>query len=323
MLDLPDIRTQQTGAFHADVIKGLSASQKSLPSRWLYDDRGSELFEEITHLDEYYPTRTETRILQENREAIAKFCGSQATVIEYGAGAGIKTEILLNALHDPSVYIPIDIAGDFLKLTAERMKRRFPGLVVRPIVADFTVDFDLSHEAWKAGQRTAFFPGSTIGNLDDQAAAAFLQQIRRHVGWNGKAIIGVDLKKDIKTLIAAYDDREGVTAEFNLNLLARINRELHGTFPLHRFVHEARWNDRSCAIEMHLVSLDTQTVFIGKQSFNFWAGETIHTESSRKYDAQSFTQLVELNGWEMAEMWNDPHHLFGIFGLCAGPAAEK
>jgi L-histidine N-alpha-methyltransferase len=317
MLDLVDSKTRQAESFRSDVIAGLSGPRKTLPSRWLYDDLGCDLFEQITCLDEYYPTRTETTILRQNSAQIADFCGAHAAVIEYGAGAGIKTEILLGALREPRRYLPVDIAGDFVTMTANRVGMRFPRLGIWPIVADFTEDFDVSHQLSGVDNRIGFFPGSTIGNLDPRATSAFLNRVRRHVGPGGKAIIGVDLKKDIETLIAAYDDGRGVTARFNLNLLTRINRELRGEFLLDGFLHEARWNEHTSAIEMHLVSLRDQCIAVGEHSFEFFEGETIHTESSRKYDVREFTRVVERQGWTLSKVWEDDDELFGVFGLRA------
>ncbi|MBV8651321.1 MAG: L-histidine N(alpha)-methyltransferase [Alphaproteobacteria bacterium] len=314
MLDVVDYRSRQLDAFRADVLAGLARPQKSLPSRWLYDARGSELFEEITRLDEYYPTRTETAILRAHVGEITAFCGERAVVLEYGAGAGIKTEILIAALHAPRLYAPIDIAGEFLDRTVARLNRRFPNLATRPIVADFTGDVVLPH-GMPEGRRIAFFPGSTIGNLDGDEAAAFLRRLRRLVGAEGRAIIGVDLRKDRETLIAAYDDREGVTAEFDLNLLVRVNRELDGNFALDRFRHRARWNERESAVEMHLESLAAQTVTVAGRRFDFDAGETIHTESSRKYDVDDFAAFAGENGWRPARVWTDERCFFAVFGL--------
>ena len=227
MLDLVESKLSQREAFRADVLAGLSQRQKTLPSRWFYDQRGSELFEEITRLDEYYLTRTETAILRRHAGEMANLCGDNVVLLEYGAGAGIKSEILIDALKGPRMYVPIDIAADFLAQTAERIRGRFPDLATRPIITDFTADFDIPADI-PAHPRAAFFPGSTLGNLGGSEADALLRRMREHVGERGKAIIGVDLRKDIRTLIAAYDDRRGVTAEFNLNLLRRINRELEG-----------------------------------------------------------------------------------------------
>jgi dimethylhistidine N-methyltransferase len=317
MLDVLHYRSEQAHALRADVLSGLSQRQKTLPARWLYDDRGSELFELITGLDEYYLTRTETAILNTRAHEIARFCGERAIVLEYGAGAGIKTEILFNALASPRLYAPIDIAGDFLDQTVVRFRRRFPNLLTKSIVADFTDDFDLP--SWMPthhnGLRVAFFPGSTIGNLDRAEVAAFLQRVRRHVGEDGRAIIGVDMRKDLRILIPAYDDAAGVTAQFNLNLLRRINRELGGNFVLDAFRHEARWNEAESAIEMHLVSAARQTVVVAGHRIAFEVGESIHTESSRKYDPAVFEAVALENGWRAGHRWTDRAGLFSVYGL--------
>lgn len=306
-----DALSQQSDEFRADVLRGLAQPQKTLPCRWLYDDRGSELFEEITRLPEYYPTRTETAILREHAGDMAEFCGPDAVLFEYGAGAGIKTEILVSALRSPRLYVPIDIAGDFLELTVARFRERFPQLATQPIVSDFTADFPWP--GWlPSGPRVAFFPGSTIGNLNASEAATFLRRMRTHAG---AAIIGVDLQKPLDILIPAYDDPAGVTAQFNLNLLARINRELGGDFVTESFQHQARWNATESAIEMHLVSRCAQSVSIAGHRFDFAAGETIHTESSRKYSLAGFAALAGDNGWDVAKLWTDPRELFAVLGL--------
>jgi dimethylhistidine N-methyltransferase len=316
MLELASRQTRQLEAFRADVLHGLSQIRKTLPSRWLYDNRGCELFEEITWLDEYYPTRTETAILRDNAADISDFCGERVVLLEYGAGAGIKTEILIDALDRPRLYVPIDIAGDFLEETVGRMRMRFPNLETLPVVADFTSDFDLPRSV-PGSHRCAFFPGSTIGNLDARETRRFLARVRGHVNWRGAAVIGVDLKKDVATLLAAYDDRKGVTAAFNLNMLARINRELGGNFSLDRFAHQARWNETESAIEMHLVSLWEQVVTVCGQAFAFRPQETIHTESSRKYDIRGFMEMVEDDRWRVSAIWSDADRRFAIFGLDA------
>lgn len=314
MLDAIESLPRQREAFRADVLTGLSQPQKTIPCRWFYDRRGSELFEEITGLDEYYPTRTETAILRRHAGDMAALCGDGVVLLEYGAGAGIKFEILVDALRAPRMYVPIDIAADFLDQTVARIRQRFPRLVTRPIVADFTTEFEMPADI-PAGRRAAFFPGSTIGNLDRAEAAALLRRMCGHVGRQGKAIIGVDLRKDIRTLIAAYDDRDGVTAAFNVNLLARANRELEGNFALECFAHEARWNERESAIEMHLVSRKPQLVSVAGRSFAFAEGETIHTESSRKYDIPGFTEVAQHAGWRVVAVWSDPADRFAVFGL--------
>ncbi len=316
MLDLVESKLSQHEAFRADVLAGLSRPQKTLPSRWLYDQRGSELFEEITRLDEYYLTRTETAILQTHAGEMAALCGEGTVLLEYGAGAAIKSEILIDALEAPRLYAPIDIAADFLSRTIERFRDRFPDLPVRPIVTDFTLDFEIPADI-PARPRAAFFPGSTLGNLGPSDAAALLRRMRAHVGARGKAIIGIDLRKDVGALIAAYDDKRGVTADFNLNLLTRVNRELGGDFALDAFAHEARWNERDSAIEMHLVSLKPQIVSAAGSSFAFAEGETIHTETCRKFDAAGFAFAAQRCGWRVEKLWSDAAELFAVFGLSA------
>jgi dimethylhistidine N-methyltransferase len=305
---------RNSAKFRRDVIEGLNCTPKRLPSRWFYDDVGSELFEEITRLPEYYPTRVETQILRDQAADIAGFCGENLTLLEYGAGAGIKTEILIQALQNPRLYIPIDIAEDFLNQTAVRLRGRFPNLATRPVAADFCADFLLPD--WiPLPNRVAFFPGSTIGNLDDEEVGAFLRRVRTQTGPRGKAIIGVDLRKSLDVLVPAYDDASGVTARFNLNLLARINRELGGNFVLSGFSHAVRWNEMTSAIEMHLVSCNAQSVTIAGRQFRFSARESIHTESSRKYDLSRFAEMVRRSGWQVARVWTDPQSQFALFGM--------
>jgi dimethylhistidine N-methyltransferase len=316
MLDLVESKLSQHEAFRADVLAGLSQRQKTLPSRWLYDQRGSQLFEDITRLDEYYLTRTETAILRRNAEEMAALCGEGAVLLEYGAGAAIKSEILIDALRAPRMYAPVDIAADFLAETVERFRDRFPDLPTRPIITDFTADFDIPADV-PARPRAAFFPGSTLGNLLPPDAVALLRRMREHVGSSGKAIVGVDLRKDIQTLIAAYDDKQGVTAEFNLNLLVRVNRELDGDFALDAFTHQARWNERESAIEMHIASRKAQVVSVADRSFAFAGGETIHTETCRKFDVAGFAHSAQRSGWRVDKLWSDPAKLFAVFGLSA------
>lgn len=301
-------------AFAKDVVCGLSADVKTLPSRWLYDERGSALFEEITKLDEYYLTRAETSILQERQNDIADFVGSDATLVEYGAGAGVKTELVLAGLRNPRGYVPIDIADTFLAETSKRIASRFPSLCVRPIERNFLDVFEVPFDGCGGG-RTGFFPGSTMGNLNAIEAKTLLTQMGRHLGDGGSAIIGVDLEKNVRTLLRAYDDSAGLTAAFNLNLLERINTELGGNFCTEQFKHVARWNEIEKAVEMHLVSLCDQRVTLCGRTFLFRTSETIHTESSRKYTTDSFERLAHSGGWRVAEAWQDPDGLFGLFGL--------
>lgn len=316
------IEWSEDSGFRDDVLRGLSGHRRSVPSRWLYDDRGSELFEEITRLEEYYPSRIEAGILREAAIPIGAFVWSRPVVLEYGAGAAVKTALLLAALDRPAEYLAVDLAGDFMRLSVARLGSQFPGLKVGLRVADFTRDFDLP-DGLGATPRLGFFPGSTFGNLSEDEAVTLLRRMRRQLGQDGRAIIGIDLRKGLDRLLPAYDDRDGVTAAFNLNLLERMNRELGANFQQDGFRHEARWNPDECAVEMHIVSLCPQIVTIaGFFDFDFWTGDSIHTESSRKYDAQSFTRLAELGGWDVAELWTDADRLFAVFGLVAAQPAR-
>jgi L-histidine N-alpha-methyltransferase len=318
MLNAIEPKPTQHDTFRSDVLAGMSRRQKFIPSRWLYDRRGSQLFEEITELEEYYPARTETAILRQHAQEMGVLCGEGVVLLEYGAGAGIKFEILVNALKALRMYVPIDIAGDFLEQTVARLQEQFPQLLTHPIVADFTSDFDIPAGIPESG-RVAFFPGSTIGNLDAAEAIAVLRRMRRDAGRYGRAIVGVDLRKDVNALIAAYDDRRGVTATFNLNLLTRVNRDLGADFCVDGFAHEARWNKYESAVEMHLASLRNQVVTIADHRFIFEQGETIHTESSRKYSLSGFASLVRRSGWSVAMVWSDAAERFAVFGLDSAP----
>jgi dimethylhistidine N-methyltransferase len=309
------LATTMDNAFLTDVVDGLSrVLQKTVPCRWLYDERGSDLFETITRLEEYYPTRAETAILRDRARELADFAGDKPILIEYGAGGGVKTELILSALRAPRGYVPIHIAENCLAQAALRARCRFPSLWVHPIERDFMSAFDMPM-GMPVGRRIGFFPGSAIGNLDALQAKTFLAQMRRHARIDGGAIVGVDLRKDVDTLLRAYDDREGVTAQFNLNLLARINRELGGHFQLERFRHTARWNNVENAVEIHLVSLSDQWVSIGELRFHFREGETIHTGSSRKFDRDGFKLFSRSVGWQAAEAWSDEEGLFCVFAL--------
>jgi dimethylhistidine N-methyltransferase len=315
-----EVEDSQGTAFKADVLEGLARRHKTLSSRWLYDDHGSELFEQITDLPEYYPTRTERAILTERADELAAFCGEAAVVLEYGAGASVKSQILLRALQKPRMYVPIDIAGDFLALSAGRLRSRFSQFEVLPVVADFSQDFDLPAGVPAGFRRTGVFLGSTIGNLDVDDAEKFLARVRCHVDQadadqSGCALIGVDLKKSMDILIPAYDDAQGTTAEFNLNLLTRINRELGGTFLVGQFSHEARWNEQESAVEMHLVSLCAQQASVAGRRFEFAEGETIHSESSRKYSVDGFRSMAARAGWSVTKTWTDVDNLFAIVGM--------
>ena len=305
----------QTDRFFEDVIEGLSKKQKTLPCQYFYDEAGSELFEQITELPEYYPTRTEIRILSDHSETIAREMGPEAILVEYGAGASTKTRILLDALTEPAGYVPIDVSEEFLLQTADGLRKEYQDLTVAPIVGDFMTDFGLPTEL--KGRPVGFFPGSTIGNLSDPDIHKFMGSARRLLGKDSSFLIGLDLRKSADILIPAYDDAAGVTAAFNLNLLTRINRELGGDFDLGAYEHAAIWNDEASQIEMHLRSLKAQTVTIREASFHFDAGETIHTENSRKFDLETFITFVAPTGWSLASCWLDEDRLFAVIMLRA------
>jgi len=299
--------------FMRDVLSGLSGDQKTLPCQYFYDEAGSDLFEQITELPEYYPTRTEIGILNDNAAQIAETLGSNVFLVEYGAGASTKTRILLDNLKTPAAYVPIDVSQDFLLQTAETLRREYPGLDVLPIVGNFMADLDLS--AGLQGLPVGFFPGSTLGNLSDIEIAQFMRSARGLLGENGQFLIGVDLRKSPSVLVPAYDDAAGVTAAFNLNLLTRINRDLEADFDPEAFQHSAIWNDEASRIEMHLVSQRAQSVKIGSHSFDFADGETIHTENSRKFDLEQLLEQFRATGWSLRTQWQDECNYFAILLL--------
>ena len=305
-------------AFRTDVLAGLSRTPKSIPAKYFYDTPGSLLFEEITRLPEYYPTRTELEILSRHAAGIADLIGPGAVLIEFGAGASRKIRILLDALREPAAFIPVDIAGDHLRGAAAALEADYPGLTVLPVAADYTQDLDLPiHGSLGGAKRVVFFPGSTIGNFTPDEARAFLRKTNAVARAGGELIVGVDLKKDPAILHAAYNDARGVTAAFNMNLLARMNRELGADFDLSAFRHRAFYDEVRGRIEMHLVSLDDQTVRIGDRSFAFAAGETIHTENSYKFTITEFQALAAEAGFAPVRVWTDPENLFSLHYLRA------
>ena len=293
----------QTVAFRDDVLAGLSASIPAIPARWLYDLRGSELFDEITRLASYYPTRTETAIFHRILPEIAALVPKGAVVVEFGAGSQTKTPILLEAI-SPAAYIPVDISGDYLEQSARDLQERFPSVEVMPVVADFARPFTLPGGIEHL-PKLGFFPGSTIGNFVPWSATDLLRQFRALLGPGSQLLIGMDRVKPTERLVAAYDDPEGVTAEFNLNLLTRINRELDGDIPLDAFRHEARWNDILSRIEMHLVATRDVEFSISGRSFRFAQGASIHTENSHKYGARGGRVLLLAGGWTPVAEWSD------------------
>jgi dimethylhistidine N-methyltransferase len=311
--------THRPTAFSRDVHAGLSAAVKTLPAKYFYDTRGSELFEQICRLPEYYPTRTERMILRDNAREIAQLIGPDVEVVEFGAGAAEKVRLLLNALPRPAGYLPIDISGPHLTAAVAPLAKTYPDLDIRVVAGDFTTELPLPAPLPRARCRVGFFPGSTIGNFTPEEALGFLRNAAAMLRTGGSAgsglLIGVDLVKDPAVLHAAYNDAAGVTAAFNLNLLQRINRELNGSFDLGSFDHYAFYQPARHRIEMHLVSRLAQTVSVCDQRYSFAAGESIHTENSCKYTPASFRALAEKAGFRPAAMWTDANSLFSLHWL--------
>lgn len=294
----------------AAAIEGLTGTEKTMDPKWFYDRAGSALFERITDLPEYYPTRTETAILTGAIAKLARHVPDCSVLVELGSGASVKTRILLNGLDRLAAYLPVDVSESFLRQSAARLSGHYPALPVVPIVADFMIPLRLP-VAYADHPKVGFFPGSTIGNLEPDRAQALLSSVRR---WPGIAafIVGIDLVKDVETLVRAYDDTAGVTAAFNLNLLTRINREAGANFDPKTFTHEARWNPDLARIEMHLVSRIDQEVMIGPNVARFVAGESIHTENSHKYTRAGFGNMSEAAGWHLESFLTDPQNRFAV-----------
>ena len=306
-------------AFRADVLKGLGQAQKAVPARWFYDDAGSQLFEDITALEEYYPTRAETEILRDHGEEFAELIASGCAVVEFGSGSSVKTPLLLRAI-DPAAYVPLDISGDFLRAAAQDLSDKFPGLPVHPVEADFMRRVELP-KAVEHLPKLGFFPGSTIGNMVARTAVDLLRSMRETLGVGAQLLIGMDLIKDRQVLLDAYDDAQGVTARFNLNLVHRINRELEGDIPADRLAHEARWNDDYARIEMHLVAQGALEFEVAGARFTMQEGETIHTENSHKFNRRTANMLLLAGGWEPRMRWLDKAGRFAL--ILASAQAER
>jgi len=300
-------------AFAQDVVAGLSAPRKYLQAKHFYDARGSELFEMICVLDEYYPTRTEMALLKQIMPALALRLPTPATLVEFGSGASEKTRLLLEAI-ELEAYIPIDISAAALDGAMRALNRDYPNLIVQPLHADFTAPIQLPR--YKS-ERVGFFPGSTIGNFTHAEAVRFMRNARTLLGKDSHFILGADLIKDQDTLVRAYDDAEGVTAAFNLNLLVRINRELEGDVDLRAFSHRAVWNDEHARIEMHLVSQADQSFKAAGRRFSFRAGETIHTENCHKFSRESIAGIAQASGWHVEQFWQSDAPAFAIILLKA------
>lgn len=315
-------RSAEADAFGEAVLRGLSNPRKRLPCQYFYDAAGSELFEEITQLEEYYPTRTETALLREHARSMARPAGRRAVLVEFGSGSSRKTELVLAALESPRAYVPIDVSQSALSDARVRLEQRFPGLEIVPVNASFCDALRLPARVLPH-TKLGFFPGSTIGNFDPPDAGRLLVHFARVLGPGSRLIVGVDLDKDPRRLEAAYDDAKGVTARFNLNLLTRINRELGGDFELARFQHRAIYDQQLTRIEMHLVSRVSQTVRVLGRPFRFAAGETIHTENSYKYSIEQFRGLAQGAGWRPARVWTDPCRDFSVHELTMPGASES
>ena len=300
-------------AFLHDVYQGLSKRSKSLPCKYLYDERGSELFDRICKTEEYYPTRTELEIMQANADSISFQIGTRAMLVEYGSGSSLKTRLLLDALDQPAAYLPVDISEDHLLKTAETLRLAYPEIPIHPVVADFTNHFSLptvdrSHVA-------LYFPGSTIGNFTSPEAGLLLDQMSELLGPKGGLLIGIDLQKDTAVLEAAYNDSQGVTAEFSLNLLSRINSELGGEFDLEDFQHKAVYDRTHHRIEISIVSRKDQTVRVGDRTFSFRHGEEILTEYSHKYTIDGFASFAAKHGFSLHRHWADDRKYFAVLHL--------
>ena len=300
----------QTSTLYDDVVYGLQQPKKFIAPKYFYDERGSHLFDAICETEEYYPTRTEIAILEDNLDEICSCLGSDCVLVEPGSGSSQKVRLLLDTL-EPHTYMPLDISSDYLKSVASGLAREYPNINVTAACIDYTAPIELPHVP-KARRRVAFFPGSSIGNFNSDEAVAFLGNLAEFVRPDGGLLIGVDLKKDTNILNAAYNDKHGITAQFNLNLLVHINRELGADFDFDGFAHQAFYNEQRDRIEMHLISKRQQQVCVADHSFRFATGESIHTENSYKYTIEGFQALAQQAGFRPCKVWTDPDHLFSV-----------
>ena len=311
---LDDVETADREEFRRAVLAGLSASPRAIPAKFLYDARGSALFDAICELPEYYPTRAETAILREYAADIARLAGPGCVLVEYGSGSSVKTRLLLDAMPELDGYVPIDISREHLDMTAARLRRDYPDVTVEPVCGDYMA-IDALPPSINGARRIGFFPGSTIGNLTPDEATAFLGRARRLLRGDGALVLGVDLKKDHRRLHDAYNDSAGVTAQFTLNLLRRMNRELDATFDLSAFAHDAFYDPVEGRIEIYFRSLRDQAVTVAGRRFAFAEGERVHTEYSYKYDDAGIAALARRGGFEIARTWTDPARQFAVVFL--------
>ncbi|MBM3560069.1 MAG: L-histidine N(alpha)-methyltransferase [Alphaproteobacteria bacterium] len=312
------VESDHTGDdFQSAVVAGLGLPQKRIPSKFFYDAAGSRLFDAICELPEYYPTRSEVSVLAAHAAEIAALAGPGVSLVEFGSGSSVKVRLLLDAMPVPAAYLPVDISREHLLAAARRLAADYPAVPVVPVCADYTRPFELPAVRGERS-RVGFFPGSTIGNFSRDEAKGFLESVAGDLGRGAGLLIGVDLRKDPVILHAAYNDAAGVTARFNLNLLARANRELGANFELDAFAHDARWLEDEGRIEMHLVARRAQTVTVGGRGFAFARGESIHTEDSHKYTVGEFQALAAAAGWTPAACWTDEKDLFSVHWLAVG-----
>ena len=301
--------------FLADVIHGLSQPSKALHCKYFYDERGSQLFDQICELEEYYLTRTELKIMLDHVDEMADQLGSQIELVEFGSGSSTKTKLLLDALDDPVTYVPLDISEDHLIKTAKELQEEYPHIEILPLVADFTKPFELPQASRPPSHSAVFFPGSTIGNFVPTDVVDMLKTIAEILGPEGGMLIGIDLDKDPAIIEAAYNDSSGLTARFNLNMLHRVNRELGGNFDVDQFRHEAFYSAESGRVEIYIVSQCNQTVTIDEQTFEFAGGERIFTEYSHKYTIDGFVKLAAQAGFALHRSWTDEQQLFAVLHL--------
>ncbi|NNU16470.1 L-histidine N(alpha)-methyltransferase [Parvularcula sp. ZS-1/3] len=300
--------------FLRDVLEGLKRPQPSLPAKWLYDQTGSELFEEITQTDDYYVTRTEAEVMEEVYPELRAICGEDAAIAEFGSGAGIKSRRLIEEMK-PSAYVMIDVAEDFLRDSEKRLRADFPAVQVTGVVGDFHNAVKLPQSFEGATCRLGFFPGSTIGNFEEGGAQDFLSKSRETLGDRSRFLVGVDLVKDEDVLLAAYDDDEGVTRRFTKNVLVRMKTELDAEIDLDAFEAIALWNSDAERIELGNLAMSDTEIAVGGERFQFAKGDLLHTENSHKFTEASFTRIAEASGWKIAKMWTDPRQWFGVFLL--------
>lgn len=310
-LELTDFGPRDA-ALEAEIIAGLRASPRTLPPKYFYDERGSQLFDQITELPEYYPTRTEIGIMQASLRDIVAKVGRQASLIEFGSGSSMKTRILLDNLQDLAAYVPVEISRDHLLATVEQLARDYPHIEMLPVFADFTRPFDLPQPKIMPVRNIVYFPGSTIGNFSPSAAVDLMRVMAAEAKVGGGLLIGVDLKKDHAILEAAYNDSQGVTAAFNLNILTRLNSEMNANFVLDNFRHKAIYNSVEGRIEMHLFSRVDQRFEVAGETFSIAAGESIRTENSYKFTDKEFAALAAEAGFEVDAVWVDDQNLFSV-----------